>query len=319
MKRKKSMVIDLTYICNFTCNYCQWGDPKNEKRKNIELEKLLFEPKSLKRMDIKRVVFSGGEPLLHPDFKKIVDYYAKLVKEVVTITNGLLISKTWIEDYAKIGGTGLTFSLDSMDEKISLETRDLSTENLLKVVENIKKASSAKNTGLIDEIGLNVVISNANCNLNDIKNTMEFAKNIGLDFVKFQPIFDDGYVSKNSSELKLTKRNASEMRIIGKWVESNYTITTNTPDFWYTLAQLNEGKTLSGRTCGIDNYQSILMNGLTKFCYWVDDPVYGTFNNVLTEKSVKDSVSQFKIKKNKCETGNHCFCLQDMQHTWEVT
>ena len=42
------MVIDLTYLCNFTCHYCQWGDPTNEKRKNVQLEKLLVKSESLK-------------------------------------------------------------------------------------------------------------------------------------------------------------------------------------------------------------------------------------------------------------------------------
>ena len=77
------MVIDLTYICNFTCHYCQWGDPTNEKRKNIQLDKLLVKSKSLKQMGVERIVFSGGEPLLHPNFREIVGYYGKAVNEVV--------------------------------------------------------------------------------------------------------------------------------------------------------------------------------------------------------------------------------------------
>jgi hypothetical protein len=61
------------------------------------------------------------------------------------------------------------------------------------------------------------------------------------------------------------------------------------------------------------------MNGEMKFCYWVDDPVYGQVDEVLTANSVENSVSQFMIRKKKCVTGNHCFCLQDMEHTWEIT
>ena len=95
------MVIDLTYICNFTCHYCQWGDPTNEKRKNIQLGKLLVKSKSLKQMGVERIVFSGGEPLLHPNFREIVGYYGKAVNEVVMITNGLLLDDKHLEDYCE--------------------------------------------------------------------------------------------------------------------------------------------------------------------------------------------------------------------------
>ena len=166
---------------------------------------------------------------------------------------------------------------------------------------------------------MNVVVSSANCKLEDVERTMSFASLVGLDFVKFQPIFDDGYVTRNSPQLKLSAIHADEIRKIGNWISESTTLNTNTADFWFTLASLTEGQTLVGGTCGIDDYQSILMNGEMKFCYWVDDPVYGQVDEVLTANSVENSVSQFMIRKKKCVTGNHCFCLQDMEHTWEIT
>ncbi len=69
-------------------------------------------------MDIERIVFSGGEPLLHPNFREIVGYYGKSVNEVVMITNGLLLDDKRLDDYCDQGLTGVTFSLDSTDEQI---------------------------------------------------------------------------------------------------------------------------------------------------------------------------------------------------------
>ena len=318
-QRTKSMVIDLTYICNFTCHYCQWGDPSNEKRKNVELEKLLVAPESLKQMGIERVVFSGGEPLLHPNFREIVEYYGKSVNEVIVITNGLLLNDERLVEYSNHGLTGITFSLDSTDEQICLETRNISGETLAKVLKNVKKAVNNKHNGRLEEIGMNVVVSSANCKLEDVKRTMGFASLMGLDFVKFQPIFDDGYVSRKSPQLKLDGSHTNEIRKIGEWMSSkNANFTTNTADFWFTLALLTKGKKLDGGKCGIDDSQSIVIGGETKFCYWVDDPVYGQVDEVLTANSVENSVSQFMIRKKKCATGNHCFCLQDMEHSWEI-
>ena len=165
---------------------------------------------------------------------------------------------------------------------------------------------------------MNVVVSSANCKLEDVERTMSFASLVGLDFVKFQPIFDDGYVTRNSPQLKLSAIHADEIRKIGNWISESTTLNTNTADFWFTLASQTEGRTLVGGTCGIDDYQSISMNGEMKFCYWVDDPVYGQVDEVLTANDVENAVSQFMIRKKKCVTGNHCFCLQDMEHTWEI-
>ncbi len=318
MKRKKSMVIDLTYICNFTCHYCQWGDPTNEKRKNIRPDKLLVKSKSLKQMDIERIVFSGGEPLLHPNFREIVRYYGKSVNEVVMITNGLLLDDKRLDDYCDQGLTGVTFSLDSTDEQICKDTRDISKKTLAKVLRNIHLVVNSKRDGKLREVGMNVVVSSANCNLVDIQRTMEFAFSEGLDFVKFNAIFDDGYVTKNSPQLKLSAIHANEIRKIGNWISESTTLNTNTAEFWFTLASLTEGQTLVGGTCGIDDYQSISMDGEIKFCFWVDDPVYGQVDEVLTANSIENSVSQFMIRKKKCVTGNHCFCLQDMEHIWEI-
>ena len=318
MKRKKSMVIDLTYICNFTCHYCQWGDPTNEKRKNIRPDKLLVKSKSLKQMDIERIVFSGGEPLLHPNFREIVRYYGKSVNEVVMITNGLLLDDKRLDDYCNQGLTGVTFSLDSTDEQICKDTRDISKKTLAKVLRNIHLVVNSKRDGKLQEVGMNVVVSSANCNLADIQRTMDFAFSEGLDFVKFNAIFDDGYVTRNSPQLKLSAIHANEIRKIGNWISESTTLNTNTAEFWFTLASLTEGQTLVGGTCGIDDYQSISMNGEIKFCFWVDDPVYGQVDEVLTANSIENSVSQFMMRKKKCVTGNHCFCLQDMEHIWEI-
>ena len=83
-----TVVIDITYFCNATCKYCQWGSDKTPGRINIESTKTLIDPEMLKNLETVRIVISGGEPRLHPDLEKIVQYYRKYVQEVVIITNG---------------------------------------------------------------------------------------------------------------------------------------------------------------------------------------------------------------------------------------
>lgn len=317
MSDGKSMVIDLTYICNFTCHYCQWGDPTNDKRKPVPLKDLLVPESSLRNLGTERVAFSGGEPLLHPSFRDIIRYYSGKVTEIVTITNGLLFDKDRISDFSQDGLTGITFSLDSFDAARARATRDMSAKIMKSVVRNIGCAVKARNDGLIEEVGLNVVVSSGNCNPVDIQNTLDTASSMNLDFVKFQPIFDDGYVSQNAPHLKLRSGHFDSLLKIAEMVEnSTYGFDTNKPHFWRTLAEMVNGSKLLGRACGIDDRQSIAIGGEVKFCYWVNKPVYGNINDNLSSECVIDARGQFMQAKEECRTGEHCFCLQDINHQW---
>ena len=87
---KPTMVIDITYLCNYSCHYCRWGSKKTEGRVHKSLESILASSKDLELIGTQRIVLSGGEPLLHPEINAIVSHYSKIVEEVVLISNGWL-------------------------------------------------------------------------------------------------------------------------------------------------------------------------------------------------------------------------------------
>jgi molybdenum cofactor biosynthesis enzyme MoaA len=81
-------VIDVTYHCNATCGYCQWGNSKNQLRKHLQLQEILRPFESLKALCTKRIVLSGGESSLHPQLAKILAYYGKFADALIILTNG---------------------------------------------------------------------------------------------------------------------------------------------------------------------------------------------------------------------------------------
>lgn len=88
MKKFKKIYIEITNICNLSCSFCSIDDRKKEFITPDKLEKLL-----IKINDYTDYVYLHvkGEPLLHPEFNKILDLCQKYHKQVNITTNGTLI------------------------------------------------------------------------------------------------------------------------------------------------------------------------------------------------------------------------------------
>ena len=94
--QKKSLVaatIELTNVCNFKCKHCYLGDSKSCFL-DVDIVKRIID--ELKKLGCIMLLFTGGEPLLHPNFADIY-IYAKLKGFIITVyTNGSLINHSHI-------------------------------------------------------------------------------------------------------------------------------------------------------------------------------------------------------------------------------
>lgn len=101
----------LTYRCNASCGFCDiWERPSPY----VTLEQVSANLNSLKKIGVKVIDFTGGEPLLHRELPAILEM-AKDHGFITTITsNGLLYPKKAKELAGLVDM--LHFSLDSYDE-----------------------------------------------------------------------------------------------------------------------------------------------------------------------------------------------------------
>lgn len=94
-------VVELTDRCNLTCPTCYAGSsPTYGRHRTFEEVKNMLDAvvKNEKEPDV--IQLSGGEPTLHPEFFKILDYAKTLpVKHLMLNTNGLKIAKDF--EFAK--------------------------------------------------------------------------------------------------------------------------------------------------------------------------------------------------------------------------
>lgn len=319
IKGTPALVVDVTYQCNASCAYCQWGTPGASGRE--AKYDLRVPAETLAALGTKRVVLSGGEPLLRSDLEGIISYYRGTgIDAVVVITNGLRLFPRRIDSLIDAGLTGISASLDGVTAEIASHARGMNKWQHDKIMKNFKSALSRRKTaGENLEFVVNTVLSKANLDRIQLSSLLDFCNHHSVDFLKFTPVFDDGYLGVHAPWLKLTGTDAPAIRELGKIIPARATVKTNPPQFWNTVADIVGGvRRLQGKSCGLDKGQALLAHGELKFCAWLKNPVYSRAEEVVTPDTARNAQLKFKHVCASCETGPWCFCLQDIEQEWET-
>ena len=105
-----------TNACNMYCDHCyrDAGCKAEEELSTAEAKTLL---EQIARAGFKIMIFSGGEPLMRPDFVELVAHAASLGLRPVFGTNGTLITLEMAQKLKAAGAMGMGISLDSMDRE----------------------------------------------------------------------------------------------------------------------------------------------------------------------------------------------------------
>ena len=125
----------VTYRCNATCGFCDiWERPSPY----VTLENVQANLLALRRLGVKVIDFTGGEPLLHRQLSELLGMAKSLGFVTTVTTNGLLYPK----NAEKLRGLVdmLHFSLDSPDRDEHDASRGVKCFN--SVMESIKIARS---------------------------------------------------------------------------------------------------------------------------------------------------------------------------------
>src|SRR5215469_10137992 len=89
------LVLNVHSRCNCRCVMCDiW---KREENTDIKLKDLERHRESLRRLSVRWVVLSGGEPLLHSDLRSLCLFFRELNIRLTLLTTGLLLSRRALE------------------------------------------------------------------------------------------------------------------------------------------------------------------------------------------------------------------------------
>lgn len=166
----------ITEKCNFNCPMCHVKESRFNRMGELsfnDLKKIFDEAKNF----FSAFQLTGGEPLLHADVAKMIDYLTKngMVKGVVT--NGLLLEEK-AEALIKAGLDFLAISLDGPDDKTQFE-RCRVRNSFEKIQRGIKKVATIRGKNLFPNIRIATVVSHTN--LNNFEKILEISEKAGSD------------------------------------------------------------------------------------------------------------------------------------------
>lgn len=109
----KTIQIELTDACNERCVHCYLPNKKKNSAKSLSLNQVKDILTQFRKMNGLKVIFSGGEILLHRNLKEILNYCKEIGLMIFLQTNLLVLRKEYIEFFKSLELFNIQVSLYS--------------------------------------------------------------------------------------------------------------------------------------------------------------------------------------------------------------
>jgi len=192
--------ISLTDRCNLRCVYCmpEKGIEKISHNDVVRFEDLEKVISAFAALGIKKVRFTGGEPLILKGIEKLIKFTSSLssIEDVSLTTNGILLFDK-VEGLKKAGLNRVNISLDTLDkDKYKEITRG---GDITKVLSSIEKCISIN----LMPVKINVVLMRG-INDNEVDDFINLTKNMPIQvrFIELMPI-GEGLKLYEKSSMKI--------------------------------------------------------------------------------------------------------------------
>jgi 12,18-didecarboxysiroheme deacetylase len=113
--KRPVVVWNVTRRCNLKCVHCYAQATATESEGELSLDQGLALLDDLKGFGVPVVLFSGGEPLMHPNLLTLVEHAVTLGMRAVISTNGTLIDRAMAGQLKRFGLSYVGISLDGVE------------------------------------------------------------------------------------------------------------------------------------------------------------------------------------------------------------
>ncbi|MCK4763002.1 MAG: radical SAM protein [Candidatus Aminicenantes bacterium] len=202
----------LTNRCNLKCIHCYMDSGYHSKNEEISTETFLSVIDDFAEISQSKVVFTGGEPLLRPDFFTLAKRAKEKKLKVVLFTNGTLINDKIVSKIKECVDE-IQLSLDGATPIINDEIRGKGVYD--KVVNAVR---------LFEDTSIKLTISTLVMpqNFTDFKNNVEsFAKVFENAELKFSFAINEGRADKSYKFSTTAEANAKLQKILKILYEKN--------------------------------------------------------------------------------------------------
>jgi SynChlorMet cassette radical SAM/SPASM protein ScmF len=267
----------LTEGCNLKCRHC-WIAPKYQSENNsyptldLDLFKSIIE--QAKPLGLNGVKLTGGEPLLHPDIKEILEHIQAEDLSLTVETNGLLCTAELAQKMAACRDPFVSVSIDGADAATHEWVRGVAGcfHEAMDGIRNLVEA------GFRPQIILSVMRPNKD----QLEPAVRLAERVGAGSVKFnivQPMARGSKMHDSGETLSI-----KELVDLGQWVENTLSPSTalrlhyDQPLAFSPLGKIFSNNGDGCRVCGILSILGVLANGSYALCgigQTVPDLVFG--------------------------------------------
>lgn len=114
---KPAVVWNITRRCNLRCLRCSTDSAPKNYPGELTLEQMVTVIDDLSDSKVPAVLFSGGEPMLHPNFFDVAGYAIERGLRVTVATNGTRINSHAAERLKDLGVADVGISLDGLGDE----------------------------------------------------------------------------------------------------------------------------------------------------------------------------------------------------------
>jgi MoaA/NifB/PqqE/SkfB family radical SAM enzyme len=227
--------MDPTTACNLACHDCISANLLNQG--GIERERIKELAREFKEMGVRAVVLiGGGEPMAHPEFGTLLDYFYENDIHVGLTTNGTLIERH-LERLAH-KTKWVRISVDAGSDEVYKEFRPSPSGKSLfstviqgmRALGKIKSCKFGYSFLVLSKRVTNGTLSHADAlkkitNATDIVKAAHLAKDLGCDYFEVKPSFDMMHFLQNHSD-DLNQIVRQQMREIADLASDNFRIVS---------------------------------------------------------------------------------------------
>jgi SynChlorMet cassette radical SAM/SPASM protein ScmF len=280
----RTLYFYLTEGCNLACRHCWMGprfDPTGNHYPTLPVE--LFETaiREAKPLGLSCVKLTGGEPMLHPQFTRLLEIVQREKLRLTIETNGLLCTPEIAAEIAKSPDRFMSVSIDGTDAATHEWVRGVkgSFEAACRAVRNLVAAGTKPQ----------IIFTVMRSNVGQVDGIVRLAEELGAHSVKFNMV----QPTARGEKLHETQEalNIADHIKLGKYVEeelarkSKLKVIIDFPRAFRTLHSVAQGDGCG--LCGIFTVLGVIANGHYALCgigEHVPDLVFGEVGKDPLEK-----------------------------------
>lgn len=320
MKNYFAIQWHITDYCDQRCKHCYIFSEGHSKLISMNLEDMIHVTNEIISFcnQINRtpyIYLTGGDPILHPDFWKLLEYFHQKEIRFCIMGNPFHLTLEVCKKMKELGCVKYQVSLDGLEEihdsfrksgsfKATLEAIKVIKESgmwvaVMSTVSKTNHKDIPKLIDLVDELGVDVYAVGRYCPTSPLK---AYDSNIHMTPLEYKSFMEECYQKYlEHKDSKVTYQLKDHL-----WTLFLYEKGIFKPNFeWLGKNQIVEGCNL-GR-----NHITILPSGQVYACRRMDSPVGNIFQNSLFTIWNSEALNQYRkydefVKCNRCKLKAFC-------------